>query len=532
MKRSSILGMVLVLAVLYLMGTSAWGTRAIQVVKDGAGREVGTYDQSYALLIGVSDYTAGWPDLESVTEELEEIESVLKNQGFNVEKVLNPGSEEMKKAFEQFINRYGLHENNRLLFFFSGHGHTRKQGKKGYIVPADAPDPRFDDRGFVQKAIGMRQMLTWARRIEAKHALFLFDSCFSGTVFKVRALPAQPPHISDLTSRPVRQFITAGSAGETVPARSVFVPSFIRAIQGDGDLDGDGYVTGTELGMFLHRKVLSYDAGQTPQYGKIKDPDLDEGDFVFQKSFVAVTPLAGKGKLTVESNVNSAQVFLDGTEVGLTPFSDVQVAEGEYEITVRKDGYNLFSKMVSFQAGRTFSLYVDLERKRPEKSRLYVDTQPKGARVRLLNIKPGFVQGMELKPGRYHLEVSAEGWDPDSRWVSLLPGEDKNVEVRLSPAKPVWPDFRTGNISQRVEQKKWNWTVFIQGTEHDLAMVQCVEYTLHRTFPNPVRKVCARGKGPHAFALSTAGWGTFEIQIHVLLVDGRTMRLSHQLKFY
>ena len=34
----------------------------------------------------------------------------------------------------------------------------------------------------------------------------------------------RPPHISNVTSRPVRQFITAGDAGEEVPAKSVFCP--------------------------------------------------------------------------------------------------------------------------------------------------------------------------------------------------------------------------------------------------------------------------------------------------------------------
>ncbi|MBI4773794.1 MAG: PEGA domain-containing protein [Deltaproteobacteria bacterium] len=532
MKRTSILNLAVLLAVLWLTAASAWSDKGIRVIKDNTGRQVGSYHQSYALLIGVSNYTAGWPNLENIPDELEGVESALKGQGFNVEKVLNPGADEMKRAFEEFINRYGLYEDNRLLFFFSGHGHSRKEGKEGYIVPADAPDPRFDDIGFVQKAISMRQIVTWARRIESRHALFLFDSCFSGTVFKVRALPEQPPHISDLTARPVRQFITAGSAGETVPARSVFVPSFVRAIDGEADFDRDGYVTGTELGMFLHRKVLSYDARQTPQYGKIKDPDLDEGDFVFHKTIATLTPLGGKGGLTVDSNVDNAQVFLDGIEVGVTPFSDVPVSVGEHEVTVRKEGYNLFSRRVSFQAGRTVSLYVDLEKERVDNARLNVSTQPDGARVKLVNIKPGFVQGMELKPGSYRLEVSAEGWEPYDSWINLLPGEDKNIEVRLSPAKAEWPHFTTGNVSQRVGEKAWNWTVFIQGEDRDLAVVQCVEYTLHPTFPNPVRKVCDRGQGPHAFPLSTSGWGTFEIKIRVQLVDGRSMQLTHRLKFY
>ncbi len=47
-------------------------------------------------------------------------------------------------------------------------------------------------------------------------------------------------------------------------------------------MNGDEYVTGTELGMYLTEKVLGYATYQTPQYGKIRDPDLDEGDFVFQ----------------------------------------------------------------------------------------------------------------------------------------------------------------------------------------------------------------------------------------------------------
>jgi hypothetical protein len=95
-------------------------------------------------------------------------------------------------------------------------------------------------------------------------------------------LTQYPPHISDIVAKPVRQFITAGSAGEEVPAKSVFTPSFIRALRGEGDIDRDGYVTGTELGMYLHKQVLNYDTGQSPQYGKIKDPDYDEGDFVFK----------------------------------------------------------------------------------------------------------------------------------------------------------------------------------------------------------------------------------------------------------
>ncbi|MBF0237823.1 MAG: caspase family protein [SAR324 cluster bacterium] len=251
------------------------------VIKNDKGQDIGFYSGSYALLIGVSDYTAGWPDLESISSELEEVAVSLKEKGFKVELVLNPDSRQLPKAYEDFIKKYGYDVNNQLLFYFSGHGFTRNNGSKGYLVPADAPNPTENEKEFLQKALNMSRILNWSREMEAKHALFLFDSCFSGTIFKTRALPKAPPHISEVTSKPVRQFITAGSAGEEVPARSVFTPAFVRSLRGEADVNRDGYVTGTELGVYLREKVMSYQTGQTPQYGKIRDPELDEGDFVF-----------------------------------------------------------------------------------------------------------------------------------------------------------------------------------------------------------------------------------------------------------
>lgn len=261
------------------------------VLTDSKGTQIGLYKESHALLIGVSDYTAGWPDLESIPGELDRVQTVLEQQGFNVVRSINPDSEELSRQFRQFINKYGYKPDNRLLFFFSGHGYTRLEGKKGYLVPTDAPDPRIDEIAFARKSLAMGQIMAWAKDIEAKHALFLFDSCFSGTIFKTRALPKIPKHISAKTSRPVRQFITAGSAGEEVPAQSVFTPMFIRALEGEGDVNSDGYVTGEELGMFLHDKVVNY-SHQTPQYGKLRDPNLDIGDFVFPLNTVKTARLS------------------------------------------------------------------------------------------------------------------------------------------------------------------------------------------------------------------------------------------------
>jgi hypothetical protein len=156
---------------------------------NGSRQQVELYGESYALLIAASNYTKGWAKLESVPGEMDRLEALLKTKGFHVVRVNDPDGKELEGAFENFIDEYGYKANNRLLFFYSGHGHTRKDGAKGYLVPVDAPDPNTQDRQFLRKALPMTQILAWAKDIEAKHVLFLFDSCFSGTIFKQKSRP-------------------------------------------------------------------------------------------------------------------------------------------------------------------------------------------------------------------------------------------------------------------------------------------------------------------------------------------------------
>ncbi|MBI4390211.1 MAG: SUMF1/EgtB/PvdO family nonheme iron enzyme [Nitrospinae bacterium] len=252
-------------------------------IKDNKGREVLLYKESHALVIGVSEYTGGWPRLPGVADDVREVTKALESAGFRVTAVMDPDRDRLDKAFTDFINEYGQARDNRLLLYFAGHGHTAKLeygAEMGYIVPADAPDPNRDKAGFLRKAMDMQMVEVFARRIQSKHAAFMFDSCFSGSLFALtRAIPQV---IQEKTALPVRQFITAGTANQEVPDESLFRRMFVRALQGDGDLNRDGYMTVTELGQYLEDTVTNYSKrSQTPKYGKIRDPILDQGDFVF-----------------------------------------------------------------------------------------------------------------------------------------------------------------------------------------------------------------------------------------------------------
>ena len=248
---------------------------------DGAVQEL--YAGSYALLVGVSRYDtpSAWAPLETIPQELDALAKTLEEIGFeHVVRVQNPTLVELQQAVQKFMKSYGYRPDTRLLFFFAGHGYSLDGGTRGYFVPRDAPDPVKDEPGFRATALSMQQVSTWAGELVARHVLFAFDSCFSGTIFRTRNR-TQPSRITAITQKPVRQFMSAGGAGETVPAKSVFVPVFTRGMTGAGDLDKDGYVTGTELFNYVQGEVISYATGQTPQFGTVRDPRYDEGDIVF-----------------------------------------------------------------------------------------------------------------------------------------------------------------------------------------------------------------------------------------------------------
>jgi len=265
-----------------LLNTDARGQGPFKVSAPD-GKDLLIYQESYALIIGGSNYTNGWPSLPGVKDDVEAVKQILEAQGFQVVMYMDLDKAGIDQAFTDFISRYGQDPDNRILIYFAGHGHTVKTSygeELGYIVPVDAPNPNYDEAAFQSKAMEMEQIEIYAKRIQSKHALFLFDACFSGALFSITR--AVPEIISYKTSLPVRQFITSGSADETVPDESIFRRQFIRALQGEADVNHDHYVTGTELGEFLQTTVVNYSENtQHPQYGKIRNPNLDKGDFVF-----------------------------------------------------------------------------------------------------------------------------------------------------------------------------------------------------------------------------------------------------------
>jgi len=273
------------------------GVTPVQITIDGQATTL--YKQSHALLIGVSTYTNGLPSLPGVSEDIQAVKTALENNGFDTRVIMDPDNIELQNSFNSFIADYGQNPESRLLIYFAGHGYTKKMtygDEFGYILPTNCPNPETNPNDFQTRAMPMGQIELFATQIQSKHALFMFDACFAGSVFT----PSRdiPGVITYKTTKPVRQFITSGSADETVPDKSIFRRQFIAALNGEADYNKDGFVTGTELGDFLQTRVINYSGNsQHPQFGKLHNPNLDKGDFVFVLSPPSSTP---PGSVTVE----------------------------------------------------------------------------------------------------------------------------------------------------------------------------------------------------------------------------------------
>ena len=248
------------------------------------GNQMELYRGSYALIVGNSSYTNGWDPIPGAIRDVKEIAEVLKEQGFNVTLKTDLNRIDFSRAMSEFSLKYGKAEDNRLFFYFAGHGYTQKMvtGEElGSLVMTNAPLPDKDPIGFSLNSVDMQSVVTQAKIIRARHVLFMFDSCFSGSIINMRERVFLNS-ISDKVKYPVRQFITAGRANEPVPDQSVFKRAFLDLLEGrDEEPIPDGYITGEELGQYLKVKVPKYNPNQHPQYGKIRDPILDKGDFVF-----------------------------------------------------------------------------------------------------------------------------------------------------------------------------------------------------------------------------------------------------------
>lgn len=231
---------------------------------------------SYAIIIAIGNYDS-LPHLESPKADTERMKKFLLDSAEYDEVVVLQNDEASFDNIRYFMQTYFPIKMDdgryRFLFYFTGHGtqiqtHT---GIMGYLQLKGATEKLSGD------LIDMNQLEVWANQlVNAKHMLFLIDSCFSGLAgIEPKSGNNTKMNPLELAEESGRFMITAGGADEIAIGSikewggSLFTDEAIKGMNGLADANKDGVVTTYELFNHIQATVKNEakNSGrtQTPQ---------------------------------------------------------------------------------------------------------------------------------------------------------------------------------------------------------------------------------------------------------------------------
>lgn len=236
--------------------------------------DVGKY---YALLIGVSNYNdPGISDLDSLpVKDARTLANTLTTyytfQKENVKVLNNPTRREIVIALDEIAKKVTTMDN--VLIFYAGHGHYEDESDIGYWLPKDA------EIGNSANWMYNDQLVASIRKIKSLHTLLVSDACFSGSIFKNRAVAMSGA--SDVIKKkyqlPSRKALTSGTL-KTVPNKSVFIKYLVDRLSANKEK----YFTASQLFQAIETPVGN-NSSSLPQFGVIQNVGDEGGDFIFIK---------------------------------------------------------------------------------------------------------------------------------------------------------------------------------------------------------------------------------------------------------
>jgi WD40 repeat protein len=154
-----------------------------------------------------------------------------------------------------------IHPRDTFILFAAGHGYSMKTNGRFYLIPQDyqgGPNPE----ALATRAIGQDQLQDWlaTKRIKAKRALILLDTCESGALIAGHArsradVPASEAAVGRLHEATGRPVLTAAALGQSAQegeidasgeTHGLFTWAVLDALR-KGDSNGNGQIELSEL---------------------------------------------------------------------------------------------------------------------------------------------------------------------------------------------------------------------------------------------------------------------------------------------
>ncbi|MEM9859569.1 MAG: caspase family protein [Bacteroidota bacterium] len=228
----------------------------------------------YALVIAVEDYQdENIQDLDNPVSDATGLAQVL-NANYTFEKadirlLKNPNRADIIEAFDKLAHE--IEQRDNLFIFYADHGIWDERLKQGFWLPSDA---RLDSKAQWLSNSTLRDYISG---IKSKHTLLVTDACFSGSIFKERAVFTNSRAILEMYKLPSRKAMTSGAL-KTVPDKSVFIQYLNRNLANNQA----PLLSAEQLFQSFKVAVINNSPnGQVPQYGPIGQAGDEGGDFIF-----------------------------------------------------------------------------------------------------------------------------------------------------------------------------------------------------------------------------------------------------------
>ncbi|NET67386.1 MAG: hypothetical protein F6K63_24590 [Moorea sp. SIO1G6] len=268
------------------------------------------FSRNLALIIGINNYTNGISPLNTAVNDAKKLVEILrKKHDYEVWECLDEVA--TLSNFNKFLEKTlpeKVTENDRLLFYFAGHGVALNgdDGPAGYLIPQDAL------LGDTNSYLPMTKLHDALSQLPCRHFLGILDCCFAGA-FKwssTRDLLTSPEVIHQerydrFISDPAWQIITSSASDQKaldnlnldsersqVGNHSPFASALLEALEGAADIyppatngkpAGDGVITATKLYLYLRDRVEipteKYRLRQTPGIWCLNKHD--KGEYIF-----------------------------------------------------------------------------------------------------------------------------------------------------------------------------------------------------------------------------------------------------------
>ncbi|NEO07283.1 caspase family protein, partial [Moorena sp. SIO3I8] len=240
------------------------------------------FSRNLAFIIGINNYTNGISPLNTAVNDAKKLVEILREKhDYEVWECLDEVATLSK--FNKFLSHTlpeQVTENDRLLFYFAGHGVALNgdDGPAGYLIPQDAL------LGDTNSYLPMTKLHDALSQLPCRHFLGILDCCFAGAFrwSSTRDLLTSPEVIHKerydrFISDPAWQIITSSASDQKAldnfnldnergqfGNHSPFASALLEALEGAADIippatngkpAGDGVITATELYLYLRDRV-------------------------------------------------------------------------------------------------------------------------------------------------------------------------------------------------------------------------------------------------------------------------------------